>query len=64
MQYQIRFLDVGANVIRELTADARNAANALSLVVDRDWPPRAVTMRVLDLDGREVHSAIKEGGRK
>jgi len=24
-----------------------------------DWPPRAVTMRVLDLDGREVHSAIK-----
>jgi len=24
-----------------------------------DWPPRAVTMRVLDLDGREVHSKIK-----
>jgi len=23
------------------------------------WPPRVVTMRVLDLDGREVHSAIK-----
>jgi hypothetical protein len=24
-----------------------------------EWPPRAVTMRVLDLDGREVHSAMK-----
>jgi hypothetical protein len=24
-----------------------------------DWPPRAVTIRVLDLDGREVHSKVK-----
>ena len=29
------------------------------LVADIDWPPRAVTMRVLDLDGREVHSKVK-----
>jgi hypothetical protein len=24
-----------------------------------DWPPRAVTMRVLDVGGREIHSEIK-----
>ena len=59
MRYRIQFLDGRANVIRELTADARTATNALSLIVDTDWPPRAVTIRVLDTDGREVHSAIK-----
>jgi hypothetical protein len=40
-------------------ADARNDVGAIALVVDLVWPPRAVTMRVLDLDGREVHSAIR-----
>jgi hypothetical protein len=47
-------------------AAARNAAGAIALVADVDWPPGgvtmrvlAVTMRVLDLDGREIHSAIK-----
>jgi hypothetical protein len=59
VQYRIQFLDGRASVLRELTADARSAASAIELVADLDWPPRAVTMRVLDLDGREVHSAIK-----
>jgi hypothetical protein len=31
----------------------------IALVADMDWPPHAVTLRVLDPDGREVHSAIK-----
>jgi hypothetical protein len=56
MKYRIQFLDVAATLIREWIADARNAASALELVADIDWPPRAVTMRVLDLDRREVHS--------
>jgi hypothetical protein len=59
MQYRIQFLDGRANVIRELTADARNSVGAIALVTDIDWPPRAVTMRVLDADGREVHSEVK-----
>src|ERR1700720_2814040 len=33
--------------------------SAFELVADMPWAPRAVTMRVLDADGREVHSAIK-----
>jgi len=64
MQFRINFSMSGPNVIRELTADARTAAGAISLVVDRDWPPCAVTMRVLDVDGREIHSAIKGDVRK
>ena len=59
MQYRIQFLDGRANVVLELNADARNADGAIALVANIDWPPRAVTMRVLDADGREVHSAIK-----
>jgi hypothetical protein len=35
------------------------AGAAIELVRYIDWPPRAVTMRVLDVDGREVHSEIK-----
>jgi hypothetical protein len=47
------------SITKATTADARSATNALSLVAATDRPPRAVTMRVLDADGREVHSAIK-----
>jgi hypothetical protein len=59
MQFRVQFLDGSARVIREMFADARNAVGAIGLVADVDWPPRAVTVRVLDMDGREVHSAIR-----
>jgi hypothetical protein len=60
MQFRVQFLDGSARVLRELFADTRNAVGAIGLVADVDWPPRAVTMRVLDLDGREVHSKMKD----
>ena len=63
MQYRIQFLDAAAAVISELIADARSARGAIALVADLDWPPHAVTMRVLDADGREVHSEIKGDAR-
>lgn len=59
MQYRILFLDGRTSVIRELTADAWNAVGAVAHVADIEWPPRAVSLRVLDADGREVHSATK-----
>ena len=59
MQYRIQYLDGSANIIRELSADARSGTSAFELVADLPWAPRAVTMRVLDAAGREVHSAIK-----
>jgi hypothetical protein len=57
MQYRIQFLDAAANVSR--AADAHNAVGAIALVLGADWPPHAVTMRVLDADGRELHSEAK-----
>ena len=59
MQFRIQFLDGSGRLIRELYADARNAAGAIALVADLEWPPHAVTMRVFDLDRRDVHSAVK-----
>jgi hypothetical protein len=63
MQFRVQFLDGNASVILDMIADARNAAGAIALVADLEWPPHAVTMRVFDLDQREVHSAI-EGDSK
>lgn len=60
MEYRIQFMDGSASVIRELTADTRNVLGALTLVAEIDWPARAVAMRVLDNEGREVHSATKD----
>jgi hypothetical protein len=48
--FRIELLDNSASVIRELFADARSAVGAVELARDIDWPPRAVTMRVLNLD--------------
>jgi hypothetical protein len=59
VQYRIQYLDGSANIIRELSADARSGMSAFELVADIPWVPRAVSMRVLDMDGREVHSAIR-----
>ena len=64
MQNRIQFPDRSANVIREWSANARDVAGAIELIVDADWPPRAVTMRVLDAYGREVHSATKDDVKK
>ena len=59
VQYRIQFLDGAGNVVREWSASARNVAGAIELIVDADWPPQTVTMRVLDAYGREVHSATR-----
>jgi hypothetical protein len=59
IQFRVQFLDSSARVIRGQVADARNAVDAIALVVRLDWPARAEIMRVLDLDGFEVHSRVK-----
>ena len=56
VQYRIQYLDDSANIIRELSADARSGTSAFELVADMPRAPHAVTIRVLDADGREVHS--------
>jgi len=42
VQYRIQYLDGSANIIRELSADARSGMSAFELVADMPWAPRAV----------------------
>ena len=39
MQYRIQYLDGSANIIRELSADARSGMSAFELVADLPWAP-------------------------
>ena len=59
MQFRVQYHDDFARVIHELHAEARDAICAISLVCDLEWPSHALTTRVLDGDGREVHSKVK-----
>ncbi len=60
VQYRIQFLDRSASVLPERSANARSVSDAIELIVDADWPPPAVTMRVLDAYGSEVHSGTRD----
>ena len=59
MRFRVQFLDASTNIIQELTVDARNAVTVLERISGIDWPPRAVTMRVLDPDAMPVHFEAK-----
>jgi hypothetical protein len=59
MQFRVQFLDGNASVILDMIADARNAAGAIALVADLEWSPHAVTMRVFDLDEREMSIGVQ-----
>jgi hypothetical protein len=54
MQYRVQFLDGSNEVVREVQADARKAANAFLLVANEPWPPHVVRVRVLDWFGRTL----------
>ena len=64
MQFRVQFLDGSANVAQEHPTRARNAAHAVELAKYLAWPPRALRMRILDLDGIEVHTANPGGVRR
>ena len=64
MQYRVQFIDRSTSVVREWSVSARNVASAIELLADADWPPRAVTMRVLDAYGREVHFVARGDVKK
>jgi hypothetical protein len=57
--FRIQFFDGSARVIQELHADARNAGGAIALVRELTGRRAPSPSRVLDLDGREVHSSLK-----
>jgi hypothetical protein len=52
MQYEIEFLDGLNTIIRMTQTNAESATIALRLVVEKGWPPGAMTAHVFDKYGQ------------
>jgi hypothetical protein len=53
VQYRVQFLDDSEGVIREMHSYAWSVASVVELLGEIDWPLAAVSLRILDPQGRE-----------
>jgi hypothetical protein len=51
--------DLGPAVLTESEIQAPDASAAIRAAAEASWPPRAVGLRVLDLEGREIFERLK-----
>jgi hypothetical protein len=51
--------DLGPAVLSESEFEAADASEAIRDAVAATWPPRAVGLRLLDLEGREIFERLK-----
>ena len=55
--------DLGPAVLAETEIQAADASGAIRAAAEAAWPPRAVGLRVLDLEGREIFERLKADRR-
>jgi hypothetical protein len=62
-RFRLQFFGVGADlgpaIVTETEIQAPDASGAIRAAVEAVWPPRAVGLRVLDLEGREIFERLK-----
>ncbi len=62
-RFRLQFFGVGADqgptVLTETEIQAADASVAIRQAVTTSWPPRAVGLRLLDLEGREIFEQLK-----
>jgi hypothetical protein len=62
-RFRLQFFGVGADhgpaLLSETEIQASDASSAIRAAVDANWPARAVGLRVLDLEGREIFERLK-----
>jgi hypothetical protein len=51
--------DLGPVVLGETEIEASDASSAIRAAAEATWPARAVGLRVLDLEGREIFERLK-----
>jgi hypothetical protein len=51
--------DLGPAVLTETEIEAPDASSAIGAAAGATWPPRAIGLRVLDLEGREIFERLK-----
>lgn len=55
--------DRGPSIVAETEIQAADASAAIRAAVDADWPPRAIGLRILDPDGREIFERLRADRR-
>ena len=62
-RFRLQFFGVGADhgpaALTETEIQAADASAAIREAVETHWPPRAVGLRLLDLEGREIFERLK-----
>ena len=62
-RFRLQFFGVGADlsptILAESEIHATDASVAIREVAETSWPPRAVGLRLLDLEGREIFERLK-----
>jgi hypothetical protein len=62
-RFRLQFFGVGADhgpaVLTETEIQAADASGAIREAIAANWPPRAVGLRLLDLEGREIFQRLK-----
>jgi hypothetical protein len=46
-------------IVVETEIEAADASAAIRAAIEADWPPRAIGLRILDGEGREVFERLK-----
>jgi hypothetical protein len=62
-RFRLQFFGLGADlgpaILTETEIQAADASSAIREAVEARWPPRAVGLRLLDLEGREIFERLK-----
>ncbi len=59
MEFRVQLLGGSANIVQGLAVNARNPAGAIEMLTGIDWPPRAITMRIIDSNGTTIHETAE-----
>lgn len=66
-QFRLQFFavagDHGPGIIGETEIQAPDASAAIRASADAEWPPRAIGLRILDREGREIFERLKADRR-
>jgi hypothetical protein len=66
-RFRLQFFAVadgrGPAIVLETEIEAADASAAIRAAADADWPPRAIGLRILDLEGREIFERLRANRR-
>jgi len=66
-RFRLQFFAVadgsGPAIVLETEIEAAEASAAMRAAADADWPPRAIGLRILDREGREIFERLKADRR-